>query len=185
MKRVLITGMSGTGKSTVIGELARRGYRAYDADEGELSELVSVPEDEPTGPGPGQDWVWREDRIQQLLSSTDGEVLFLAGCAANQGRFYPQFDHIILLSAPAGVIAHRLATRTTNPFGKGPGEVERALGLIPLVEPLLRRAAGLEVATDAPLDRVVGAILEHVHGPDPGRLHRGRLSSLRLDNEDG
>ena len=30
--RVLVTGMSGTGKSTVLGELARRGWHAVDAD---------------------------------------------------------------------------------------------------------------------------------------------------------
>jgi predicted ATPase len=55
VKRVLLTGMSGTGKSTVVRELAARGYKAVDADEGGLSELVSVPDDELTGPGHGQD----------------------------------------------------------------------------------------------------------------------------------
>jgi dephospho-CoA kinase len=34
VKRVLITGMSGTGKSTVIAELAARGYNAADTDDG-------------------------------------------------------------------------------------------------------------------------------------------------------
>ena len=32
VKRILLTGMSGTGKSKVIGELAARGYKAVDAD---------------------------------------------------------------------------------------------------------------------------------------------------------
>jgi hypothetical protein len=32
MRRILVTGMSGTGKSSVIGELAARGYWAVDAD---------------------------------------------------------------------------------------------------------------------------------------------------------
>ena len=27
------------------------------------------PLDEPTGLGPGQDWLWREDRIQDLLAT--------------------------------------------------------------------------------------------------------------------
>jgi len=30
--RVLVTGMSGTGKSTVLGELRRRGHRVVDTD---------------------------------------------------------------------------------------------------------------------------------------------------------
>lgn len=43
MTRVLITGMSGTGKSTVIAELAARGYHVVDADEEGCSEIVAVP----------------------------------------------------------------------------------------------------------------------------------------------
>jgi predicted ATPase len=33
VSKVLITGMSGTGKSTVLAELAQRGFRAVDPDE--------------------------------------------------------------------------------------------------------------------------------------------------------
>jgi septin family protein len=43
MKRVLLTGMSGTGKSTVINELAARGYKAVDTDDHGLSDWVAVP----------------------------------------------------------------------------------------------------------------------------------------------
>ncbi len=162
MKRILLTGMSGTGKSVVINELAARGYWAVDADYEGLSELVTVTDDELTGPGPGRDWVWREERIEELLSTEGGDVLFLSGCAPNQGRFYPQFDSIVLLSAPAAVIAQRLRTRTTNPFGREPDEVTRTLRLQHTIEPLLRRSAGLEVDTSAALDEVVSTILRHV-----------------------
>ena len=165
MKRVLLTGRSGTGKSTVINELAARGYKAVDTDDHWLSEWVAVPLDEPTGPGPGQDWVWREDRIQQLLSTDDAEVLFLSGCSPNQGRFYPQFDHIVLLTAPAAVLVARLANRTTNPYGKHPAEVARVLALQQTVEPLLRAGAGLEVDTNAPLDQVLATVLRLVQPP--------------------
>jgi shikimate kinase len=165
VKRVLLTGMSGTGKSTVIKELAARGYKAVDTDEDGLSELVSVPDDEPTGLEAGQDWVWREDRIQRLLSDADAGVLFLGGCAPNQGRFYPQLDHVILLTAPAEVIVARLAARTTNPYGKRPEEVARVLMLQQTVEPLLRRGAGHVIDTSAPLDRVVAEVLRRVGEP--------------------
>jgi shikimate kinase len=163
MKRVLLTGMSGTGKSTVINELAGRGYRAVDADYHGLSHLVTVPPDELTGVGAGRDWVWREDRVEALLSADHGcGLLFLGGSSPNQGRFYSRFDHIILLTAPADVIARRLATRDTNPYGKHPDELARALQLKDTIEPLLRRGAELEIDTTAPLDRVVGAILDRV-----------------------
>jgi len=33
MSRVLVTGMSGTGKSSALAELARRGYRVVDTDD--------------------------------------------------------------------------------------------------------------------------------------------------------
>jgi shikimate kinase len=154
--------MSGTGKSTVIKELAARGYKAVDTDYDGLSELVDVPDDQPTGLDPGQDWVWREDRIQNLLSTDDVDVLFLSGCSPNQGKFYPQFDHIVLLTAPAHVIVERLAARTTNPYGKRPEEVARVLGLLHTIEPILRRAAGYEVDTSLPLNQVVAKLLRIV-----------------------
>jgi shikimate kinase len=166
MKRVLLTGMSGTGKSTVIGELAARGYMAIDTDEGGCSELVTVPEGEVTGLGPGLDWVWREDRIRDLLSIDDCGVLFLGGCSPNQRTFYSQFDHIILLTAPVELIVERLKNRTNNPFGKRREEVARVLLLQQSVEPLLSASAGCEIDTSIPLGDVVAKVLRHVDGSE-------------------
>lgn len=168
VKRILVTGMSGTGKSTVIGELAARGYKAVDADGDEFSEWVPVSSDaDPFGApaGVNRDWVWREDRIQALLSTEDTDVLFLSGCAENMGKFLPQFDHIVLLSAPAEILVERLATRTNNPYGKHPDEVAQVLGLVETVEPLLRRVAGHEIDTSAGREEVVATLLRLVHIP--------------------
>ncbi|HEU5368846.1 MAG TPA: AAA family ATPase [Ktedonobacterales bacterium] len=168
MKRILVTGMSGTGKSTVIGELAARGYKAVDADCDEFSEWVEVIGGSGTYESPveaDRDWVWQEDRIQDLLSTEDTEVLFLSGCAENMRKFLPQFDHVVLLSAPTEVIIERLRARTNNPYGKHPDEIARVLGLVERVEPLLRRAAGLEINTNAPLEEVVATLLRLVQSP--------------------
>lgn len=151
MKRVLLTGMSGVGKSTVIGELAARGFWAVDTDSDAWSLWVDAED--------GRDWVWREDRIGELLAGEGAGVMFVSGCKSNQGKFYGQFDHVVLLSAPAEVIVERLATRTNNPYGKDPEELARVLGYLETVEPLLRRGASLEIDTSVPVERVVEIIL--------------------------
>jgi dephospho-CoA kinase len=143
---VLVTGMSGTGKSAAVAELARRGHRAIDTDYGGYSEEVSSEQ------------LWREDRIDALLDEHDGGILFVSGCVANQGRFYPRFDAVVLLHAPADVILQRVAARDTNDFGKNDADRERILRDLATVEPLLRRGATAEIDTRAPLAEVVDAI---------------------------
>jgi thymidylate kinase len=158
---VLLTGISGVGKSTLAAELAARGHRAVDLDTPEFSEWVEVG-DAAAAPGPpvepGRDWMWREDRVEALLSADQGGVLYVSGCAANMGRFMPRFDEVILLSAAPDVIAQRLATRTTNRYGRTPAELARVLDQQHSVEPLLRRAADREIDTGRPLDEVLAAV---------------------------
>jgi dephospho-CoA kinase len=142
--------MSGTGKSSVIRELVARGYKAVDTDDGWC-------ESQPDGRQ-----MWREDAIQALLTTEDAEVLFVAGCEENQAKFHPQFDHIVLLSAPLEVLIERLTARTTNSYGKAPEELRRFLHDVETVEPLLRRVAGHEVRTTVPLNDVVTTVLRLV-----------------------
>lgn len=150
VKRILLTGMSGTGKSAVVRALAARGYKAIDTDDGWC---------EPT---PDGRQMWRADAIAALLDAEDADILFVAGCEENQAQFHPRFDHIILLSAPRETLVERLATRTSNSFGKTPQELRRILDDLQTVQPLLRRAADHEVQTTVPLTDVVTEILRLV-----------------------
>jgi len=160
--------MSGTGKSTLAGELAARGYKAIDADSDEWSHWVPANSGSDLGDSPvreNEDWIWREDRIGDLLATEDVDILFLSGCAANMGLFVPQFDHVVLLSAPADTIVARLATRTTNAYGKHPDEVARVLALKETIEPQLRRVATHEIDTCLPMGQIVATILRLAHEP--------------------
>lgn len=77
-------------------------------------------------------------------------------------RFHAQFDHIILLSAPLETLVERLATRTSNSFGKAPEDLSRVIDDVQTVEPLLRRVADHEVRTTVPLNEVVTTVLRLV-----------------------
>src|SRR5215469_1436079 len=85
MKRVLLTGMSGTGKSSVIRALSELGYKAIDTDDGWCEQL------------PDGRQRWREDAIAGLLPPEDadheisttlplGDVLRAVLCCAGELR---------------------------------------------------------------------------------------------------
>ncbi|HEY7660185.1 MAG TPA: AAA family ATPase [Actinomycetota bacterium] len=157
MSRVLVTGMSGTGKSSALAELGRRGYRVVDTgDPGwrEYREDVESSDELHRG-----EWLWVEERITGLLDTDDGRSLFVEGCVRNQSRFYDRFDAVVLLSAPTEVILDRVASRTTNDYGKTPLERAMILDDLARVEPLLRQGCTHELDASRPLDDVVADLI--------------------------
>ena len=150
-----MTGMSGTGKSSALERLRLLGFRTVDTDEGDWTEWS-----ESEG-----GYVWREERVVELLAGEDGPSLYVSGTVSNQGRFYDRFDAVVLLSAPASVLLNRLERRTTNPFGKTAAQRELVLRYLAEVEPLLRRSCTHEIDAGQPLDDVITQLAEL--GRDP------------------
>ena len=96
--------------------------------------------------------------MSNLLRSHVGKSLSVAGCKTNQGRFYAEFDHVALLSAPVDLLLTRIAARTDNPYGKTSAEREMILRHVAEVEPLLRASATIEIDASVPLEDVVSQL---------------------------
>lgn len=141
--------MSGAGKTSLLDELARRGYSTVDTDYGDYWCTVDGERR------------WDTTRIDALLASA-ASVLIVAGTTSNQVDFYDRFDYVVLLSAPAEVLVERLRTRSGNPYGKTPAELAETLAYLDTVEPLLRRSATLEVVTTVPVTEVADQVLAHI-----------------------
>jgi hypothetical protein len=77
------------------------------------------------------------------------------GSVANQGKFYSQFDAVVLLSAPLDVMLERVASRESNPYGKTEAERSKIAKDLAAYEPLLRAGATAEIDTRKPLHEVV------------------------------
>jgi dephospho-CoA kinase len=145
VRRILITGMSGTGKSSALAELEKRGFDVVDTDYGGWS----------VWSGPDGGYVWDEGRIAMLLAREDGPTLYVSGTVSNQGRFYARFDAVVLMSAPADVLLARIAAREANDYGKSSAERDLVLRQLDEVEPSLRASCTHEIDASQPLDAVV------------------------------
>jgi dephospho-CoA kinase len=144
MARVLLTGMSGAGKTTVLDELRRRGFVTIDTDYGGWV----LP-----------DGTWDEPRMGELLARHDD--LIVSGTVENQGRFYDRFHHVVLLSAPLEVLLQRVRNRA-NPYGRTPAQRAQIAEYVRTVEPLLRRGATIELDGRRPISELAEAVVKLV-----------------------
>lgn len=151
--RVLITGMSGTGKSALMAEFASRGYATVDVDEPAL---------ELTYPRDGGELGWNVQALRTLLRTMTASPVFVAGCSDEQVELYADFDYVVLLSAPPETLRERLASRVGNDYGKSPQQLAAVLHYVETVEPLLRSHADLEVVTTIEVQSVANVILERL-----------------------
>jgi len=174
---VWITGVSGTGKSTVRVELATRGYQSFDTDE----DGIAVWRRRTTGaevydPGDGnhpdtwlQDHCWtiNRPRVEQLARMARDEVVFLCGSVENEDEVWELFDIVICLVLDESTLRERLAGRTTNQFGKAPGELDVILGWNRTIEATYQGFGAVVVNADQALTDVVDEILANLGAESP------------------
>jgi dephospho-CoA kinase len=160
MKRILITGMSGVGKSTIVEELASLGFKAIDLDTPQWSHWVDARPFDNFTPVEGKDWVWQEERVRKLLSGPGADTLIVSGCAENMSSLYPLFDAVILFSAPLNTILERLDQRPIGSYGRTEKDKEKIAALVATVEPRLRAKAAYEIRTDRPLRDTVKEVTD-------------------------
>ncbi|MBB1503076.1 AAA family ATPase [Propioniciclava sp. MC1683] len=141
MARVLITGMSGTGKSTLLVELHQRGHLTVDTD---YDNWVL-----PSG-------VWDPVRMASLLERQSHVIV--SGTVENQIDFYDRFDHIVLLSAPWATLLERVTSRSNNPFGRTQAQQDEIRFYLNTVEPLPRRRATFELDGTNPVNELADAV---------------------------
>jgi adenylate kinase family enzyme len=171
MSLFLITGLPGSGKSTVCSELKSRGYTAYDGDEDHLAEwynnkteaLVKVTIDECT-----PEFLRHHSRdisreiIKELAAKAGNEPVFLCGDPENEEELQDLFTKIFALVVDEGTLKYRLATRTNNPWGKLPHELEYSFAFREKWHSICRKFSYIMIDATRPTKHVVDQILEQV-----------------------
>ena len=118
-KSYLITGVSGSGKTTIVRALKALNFEAIDMDanmerynmlEAENQKVseraVSTIED-----FSDTNWVWRRDTFEQLKSEASSDKIFFAANAINMVPFWPEFNIVFLLEIDEPTMDYRIEHR--------------------------------------------------------------------------
>ncbi len=133
MKKSYITGVSGTGKSTLAEEFGKRGFNAIDLDDGfcawrniKTNKEANIKDKTKPGFYDENDWYCDLKRLHDFIDRQK-ETIFVFGASANQDRFLSVFDKIFLLKCSPETFSKRMDLRTNHRYGKLPAERENEL----------------------------------------------------------
>lgn len=171
-----ITGGSGSGKSTTLHELKRRGFDAYDVDvagpvtakwhnkkTGYIHPKSSVKAVDRT-PEFLKDHSWKIPRheVEDLAKRAKEKDIFLGGAIANGNEIFELCKSVFALVVDSDTLKHRLITRVDNDWGKSPHELQLALDWNKDALASHRKKGHIIIDSSQPIERVVDEILSHI-----------------------
>jgi len=120
MQKILITGVSGSGKSTVCKELKKLGYEAYGIEDipgmfdmyhkGTKRVFENYSNKNPEHIK-NAEWLCDVDKLKQLLDSQKSKFSFYCGIASNMDDILPLFDKVFVLQPDSEILNERLKNR--------------------------------------------------------------------------
>lgn len=178
-----VTGVSGTGKSSVLGELRARGYYARGVDEDGYADWIDRVTGRPDpfphrDPGfdfhawyTGHDWVLSARRIGVLrrAAARTGQPAFLCGVADGENAVWHLFDKVVALVADEQTIRRRIAARP-DAFGKTEEELADVMSWFAGYEETHRGFGAIIVDAARPLPGVVADVLSSTAGAEHGTV---------------
>lgn len=173
MALIYITGVAGTGKTTIKDYLLSLGYKAFDADMDGITGWHHIATGKPVKgyDMPGylskqwyQEYEWRlvRHRVEEIARMAELEPVFLCGTSANDEDIHDLLHNVMFLTIDEATLRYRLATRDTNSFGKTQDELDHVLRWLKPAEEYYRNFGAIMLDAAAPLEHVVGQILSYV-----------------------
>ncbi len=138
MALFFISAVSGTGKTTLMHELLRRGEEAHDTD----TECIrcSKQTGEPIGyeeaKRDGYNWIYPTEHLLSLKAQSQAKNIFLLGSIDNFDEVKAAADEYVWMTIPLDVLIHRLNTREKE-YGKSNSERQSILDLYQKMQPTI------------------------------------------------
>lgn len=168
---LLVTGVSGAGKSSVARRLSEWGHRAVSLDgDGRLCSWISRdgvratrPADPDTDWLASHEWTWDPTRLDEIIADALGEgveTLWLCGQATNALNLADRFDACFLLDIDQQTMRHRMTgSQRGNDFGRVGDTLAKALSSHTEFIARWRRHGAATIDATQVLDRVCEDLL--------------------------
>jgi len=168
-----VTGVSGSGKSTVLAELKRRGFEAYGTDEDDLAGFYHLETGKKTSPNltakertekwrKYHEWKVPTEKVEALRLNAHSKPIFLCGVVANDADFWSKFAQVFCLYLPSEETKHRIENRTNNDFGKNAHELASILEWASYSKTQYKKLGAVLIDATLPVKKVTDEIIDHV-----------------------
>lgn len=167
MNKIFITGISGTGKTTIAEELKKRGYYVISIDETaglcswrnrDTNERVTRHVELNREFTDLHKWICDIDLLKEHMR-TDSEIVFVLGMPSNREEIEGLFDRVLLLQCKPETFLLRLNTRTNNSFGRDESIQNNILERYESFENKMLKNGAISVNTDRSIDEVVDDVI--------------------------
>lgn len=169
MSLIYVTGIAGSGKSTVCTELKKRGYETQEGDDGlsdfydnGTGEVARRPVDvaERTIEWRSKHtWKMSRDKLLHLKANSNGKTAFVCGVASNEDEYLDVFDKIFALTVDIDTLKQRINDRDDHSFGKLPNEMDIILEWQQGVRDHYHKVGAQVIDATKPLNVVVDEIV--------------------------
>jgi dephospho-CoA kinase len=171
MSLIYITGLSGSGKSTVCREIKKMGFEAHDADgeginnwyktsSGKIASREEIDKPHTNDWYKKFSWQTSENKVKKLALRAKNKLIFVCGTSANEEKAWHIFDKVICLVVNEGTIRERLKMRTTNDFGKDKTELKMILDWYKIYPGDYLKMGAITVDANQSLGKVLNTILK-------------------------
>lgn len=174
MALYFITGIAGSGKTTLARELEKRGLEVVDADV-EMSYWANKNTGERTAASDHRqttdpqffdehDWYIDQQKVKELAQHAKNRTIFLVGSVANERVVWDYFKEVFCLYVSDNLLTQRIKERTDKDFGKSSHELHHLLELNREVKAKYQALGAKCILSDQPVNVIADKILASTNG---------------------
>lgn len=166
--KIFLTGISGTGKTTAVEGLKKRGILAIDLDDisrwhdKASGEPVDFPAEVDEDFMNSHEWMCDMNRLKSFLDKVGNSPVVVSGMLSERQDLASLFDKILLLTCDPEIFVNRLNSRDNNEFGKEKGVQDSIIRFHEKYRNKLKKLGAVEIDASKTKEEVLEEIINQL-----------------------